>query len=172
MNEKTIIITEYIESHCPYCRYVETSILYDIVARSDDISKNLVKKGYRPLPILEIKLVDVDANSGTKEMQWFEQYSHKVGGIYTPAVRVGDSGKVYYLWGKQKEETPSSSALSSTDKLRKDIILEIEDIITRLDRKPRLYDEFHYNPTQRLQTPRIPVVHTPSGGFTWHDSSF
>jgi hypothetical protein len=142
------------------------------VARRDTLSKKLVKQGYRPLPIIEIKLVDVDANIDSKEMQWFSQYSQKVGGVYTPAIRVGDSGKVYYLWGKQKEETPDATALSSTDKLRKDIILEIEDIITRVDKKPRLYDEFHYNHTHNVANPTVHVVHTPFGGFTWEGNSY
>ena len=172
MNEKRITITEFIEASCPYCRYVETSILCDIVARRDDISKALVKKGYRSLPIIDINLVDVDANDGSKEMQWFAQYSRKVGGMYTPAVRVGNSGKVYYLWGKGKEETPSAKDLSSTDKLKKDIVLEVEDIITRIDREPRLYDEFHYNHTKSVQKPRIPVIYTPFGGFSWDGHTY
>ena len=165
MNEKTLTITEFIEAHCPYCRYVEHSILRDIIARRDDISKQLVRKGYLRLPIIELKLVDVEANQGSKEMQWFTQYSHKVGGIYTPAIRVGDSGKVFYLWGKEKEETPSSKTLSSTEKLKKDIILEIESIITSVNKKPRIYDDFLYNREHQTQVPRIPVKHTPYGGF-------
>lgn len=172
MNEKRIVIIEFMEQHCPYCRYVETSILADIVARRDEISKAVIQKGYRPLPILEIKLVDVEANSGSQEMQWFEQYSAKVGGIYTPAVRVGNSGKVYYLWGKQKEETPSSGELSSTEKLKKDIILEIQDIISRVDKKPRLYDEFKYNAHQQVHQTRVMARYTPFGGFTWDDSLY
>lgn len=165
MNEKKIYFTEFIEAHCPYCRYVETSILRDIIARRDELSKKLVKRGYLPLPILELKLVDVEANVGSKEMQWFRQYSHKVGGIYTPAIRVGNSGKVFYLWGKDKEEAPSAKSLSSTEKLKRDLILEVEEIITSVDKKPRLYDEYFYNPSQKMQVPNVPVKHTPYGGF-------
>lgn len=165
MNEKKLMITEFIEAHCPYCRYVEKSVLNDIIVRRDELSKKLVRSGFRRLPILELKLVDVEANHGSKEMQWFEQYSYKVGGVYTPAIHVQGSDKVFYLWGKEKEETPSSQTLSSTEKLKRDIVMEIEDIITRVDKKPKLYDKYMYNPNHQVHIPRVPVKHTPYGGF-------
>lgn len=165
MNEKKIYFTEFIEAHCPYCRYVEVSILRDIIVRRDELSKKLVKRGYLPLPILELKLVDVEANQGSKEMQWFQQYSRKIGGVYTPAIRVGDSGKVFYLWGKDKEEAPSAETLSSTEKLKRDLILEVEHIITSVEKKPRFYDKDFFNPKAQVQKPRVPVKHTPYGGF-------
>ena len=165
MNEKIITITEWIEAHCPYCRYVENSILRDIQARRIEINRKLQKQGHYPIPPLEIRLIDIEANRGSREMQWFQQYSQKVGGVFTPAIRVADSGKVFYLWGSEKKETLDKKAISNTDKLKADIIRDIQDILDRVDRKPLLYDKEFYNPKRVMEIVRPRVMYTPFGGF-------
>jgi len=164
--EKVIVITEWIEAKCPYCRYVYYSILKDLQVRRDQLNRKLVKEGHFPMPILEIHLVDVEANRGNKEMQWFELYSRKVGGRFTPAIRVGNSQKIFYLWGdRDKGESLDQKKLSNTDKLKSDIVAEIEDILARIDRKPKYYDDFMYNhrKVMEITTPR--VMYTPFNGF-------
>jgi hypothetical protein len=166
MDEKKIIITEYIEANCPYCRFVEISILRDMIARRDEINKRLIKRGRLPLPVIELKLIDVDANDGNKEMQWFNHYSQKIGGKYTPAIRIGGSEKVFYLWGKQeKKDVPTKEQLSSSNKLKLDIIEEIQTILTKLDRDPLLYDKDLYVHKRRLYDAPVQVRYMPFGGI-------
>lgn len=165
MNERSITITEWIEPKCPYCRYVYYSVLRDIQVRRVELNRKLVKQGHYPMPLIEIKLVDVVANVGCKEMQWFEQYSHKIGGTYTPAIRVGNSGKIYYLWGKDKQATLEKSQLSSTAKLKSEIIQEIQDILMRLDQEPKMYDKELFNHL-KSEIAKPSVMFTPKGGFT------
>ena len=164
--EKLILITEWIEAKCPYCRYVYYSILKDLQARRDQLNRKLVKEGHLPLPIIEIRLIDVDANRGNREMQWFELYSRKVGGRFTPAIRVGNSQKIYYLWGdRDKGETLEQKKLSNTDKLKSDIVGEIEDILSRIDRKPRYFEDYMYNHRKVMEVPTPRVMDTPFDGF-------
>jgi glutaredoxin len=165
LNENRIIITEYIEANCPYCRYVEMSIIRDIIAKRDTINRMLVKSGNKPMPIIELKLVDVDANDGSKDGQWFEQYSKKIGGRFTPVIKVGDTGKTHYLWGKEKQETISEKQISATAKLKNDILQEIQQIITSVDLKGLYYNKDFYNPKRHLHQPPVKMMYQPFGGY-------
>jgi len=166
VGEKVILLTEWGEASCPYCRYVYYSILRDLVVRRDQLNRKLIKEGQYPMPILEIHFVDVEANRGSKEMQWFELYSRKVGGRFTPAVRVGPSAKIFYLWGqKEKTEILEKKHMSNTDKLKADLVAEIEDVLSRIDRKPKYYDEFLYNPKRATEHVTPHVMNTPYQGF-------
>ena len=164
MNERTIIITEWIEPRCPYCRYVYYSILQDLQVRRYELNYKLMRQGYQPMPPIEIKLIDVSANDDSKEMQWFQQYSEKIGGIFTPAIKVGESGKIHYLWGKEKKSTLEKSQLSSTEELRMNILREIQDILTRVEQKMPLYDKELFNPMKNIKT-QLPLMYQPHGGF-------
>jgi len=165
VNEKVITVYEWIESHCPYCRYVYYSVLRDLQVRRIELNRKLVKQGYLPMPPLEIELIDIHGNQGNKEMQWFNIYSQKIGGIFTPAIRVGNSAKVYYLWGEEKKEQLEEKQLSATDKLKSDIIQEIQDILSRVDRDALMYNKNFYNDKKLISTPRPRVMHTPFGGM-------
>jgi hypothetical protein len=165
MNERTITLTEWIEAKCPYCRYVYYSILKDIQVRRIELNRKLVKQGHLPMPKIEIKLIDVEANKGCKEMQWFDQYSQKIGGVFTPAVRVGNIGKVFYLWGKDKDRPLSEKELSASAKLKSEILQEIQDILERVDRDGRFYDRDLYNPASNMKLVKPRMIYTPHGGF-------
>jgi hypothetical protein len=118
------------------------------------------------MPPIEIKVVDVSSNDGSRDMQWFKQYSQKIGGFFTPAIKVGESGKTYYLWGKDKEdEQISDKALSATDKLKADIIMEIQDILSKIDIDPVMYNKDLYNPAESVQA-RTTDMYTPFDGYT------
>ncbi len=159
MNESYITIYEWIEAHCPFCRYVENSILRDIQARRVDINKQLAKQGMYPMPPIELRLVDIEGNKDSKEMQWFSQYSQKIGGVYTPAIRVEKSDKVFYLWGKQGQEE------SATKKLKSQIVQEIQNILTKVDKKPLLYEKEFYNQRNVMHKPPVRPMYKPFGGF-------
>jgi len=165
VNEKTITIYEWIEAHCPYCRYVYYSVLRDLQVRRMELNRKLVKQGHLAMPPLEIELIDIHGNQGNKEMQWFNIYSQKIGGVFTPAIRVGNSAKVYYLWGEEKKEQLEEKELSATDKLKSDIIQEIQDLLSRVDRKALMYDKYFYNNKKLSNTPRPRVMYTPHGGI-------
>lgn len=165
MNEDKIIITEFIEANCPYCRYVEYSILRELVARRDWLNRKLRQEGLYPLPILEIRLVDIDANIGNKDLQWFENYSEKLGGRYTPAIRVGETGKIFYMWGKERGDVPTKKEMSAATKLKSDIINEIQAILSRVDKSPRYYDEHLFNQKRQVREPVVRPMYYPYGGF-------
>lgn len=163
MEEKTLTIYEFIEAHCPYCRYVYYSVLRDLQVRRIELNRKLIKQGNLPMPILEIELVDVHGNMGCEEMQWFQNYSEKMGGMFTPAVRIGKFGKVYYLWGKEKKDIFEEKELTNTEKLKAQLINEIQDILSRIDRNPLLYDKDYYNNTRQMFIPVPHVMNTPYG---------
>jgi len=165
LNEKEITIYEWVEAFCPYCRYVYYSVLRDLQVRRKELNTKLVKQGHFAMPPLEIELIDIHGNQGNAEMQWFKIYSQKIGGIYTPAIRVGKSAKVYYMWGQEKKEQLEEKALSATDKLKSDILQEIQDILLRVDRNPLMYDKNYYNNKKLLHTPRPKIMYTPHGGI-------
>ena len=170
MIEKSIIIIEYIEANCPYCRYVEYSILRDIIATRDLINRQLASKKMIPLPILELKLIDVEANAESKEGQWFRQYSGKIGGEYTPAIRIEGSDKVYYLWGK-KGISPTKKEISSAGKLKSDLIMEMQNVLSKVDRVPRYYDKEMYNTKNQNYIPNFRMRYMPYGGFKCQENS-
>ncbi len=162
VGEKVIVITEWGEATCPYCRYVYYSILRDLQVRRDQLNRKLIKEGHYPMPVLELHFVDVEANRGSREVQWFELYSRKVGGRFTPAIRVGDSAKIFYLWGqKDKTESLEKKNLSNTDKLKADLVAEIEDILGRIDRKAEYFEDYMYNHRKILEVPTPKVMDRP-----------
>ncbi len=98
-----IPIIEYKEHNCPYCRYVYYEILKRLEDERPAINKRLIQRGQQPIPPIQVKTIDIDANRGCKEQQWFEIYSKKVGGTFTPAVYLPTAGKILYLFGSEKK---------------------------------------------------------------------
>ena len=169
VNEKSITITMFIESHCPYCRYVEHSVLHDLQARRMELNQKLRKQGGIAMPPIELNLVDVEANKGCKEMQWFDVYSQKIGGAYTPAIKIEGSQKVFYMWGKDKKENIEEKEVGGTQKLRTDILTEIQDVLSKVDKVGLLYDRDMYNHKRHMVKPVPHVINTPFGGFRYRD---
>ena len=128
-------------------------------------------KNMHPLPIIELKLVDVEANVGCREAQWFKQYSDKIGGEYTPAIQVGENGKVFYLWGK-KGDTPTEEEISSAGKLKSDIIMEMQRILSSIDKEPTYYDKDMFNRKDKMFLPNYRMRFMPFGGFECQENSF
>jgi len=136
---KPIEVVLYMEAFCPYCNYVHKYILKDIQIRRDEINRKLRRERLPPIPPIEIRVIDINANDGSKYMQWYEWYSRKIGGRYTPIIKIGN--KVFYLWGENKPETIEKKQLSRTQLLKKQIIEELQDITRRLEKEPRFVEE-------------------------------
>ena len=133
---KTIV--EFIEPLCPYCRYVYYNILRDIQVRRITLNQKMHQQGIKKIiSPFNIKLIDIVANRGCKEEQWFQWYSRKVGGRYTPVIMIGEVG--FYLWGGDKPTKLEKEQLSRTDKLKSDIIAELTEEV--FEKKPQLFDK-------------------------------
>lgn len=131
-------ITEFIEPECPYCRYVYYYVLRDIMVRRVTLNQKMAQQGIsKYIPPFDIKIVDIIANRGSIDEQWFDWYSHKIGGRYTPVVKIGDIG--FYLWGGDKPRELKEEQLSRTDKLKTDLIRELT--IEVFDKEPELFDK-------------------------------
>jgi len=89
------------------------------------------------IPPFDIKVVDIVANRGCKEEQWFQWYSRKIGGRYTPVVMIDEVG--FYLWGKDKPTKLIKEQLSRTDKLKSEIIAELTETV--FEKQPQLFDK-------------------------------
>jgi glutaredoxin len=131
-------IYEFIEPTCPYCRYVYIYILKDLMVKRVELNQKMSQMGIKKyIPPFDIKLIDIIANRGCREEQWFNWYSHKIGGRYTPVVCINDVG--FYLWGGDKPSELEEKQLSRTDKLKSDIISELTE--EYFEKKPVLYDK-------------------------------
>lgn len=128
----------YLESTCPYCNYVHKYILRDIQIRRSEINRKLRKEGLPPIPRFEIRVIDVDANVESKYMKWYEWYSKRIGGRYTPLIKIGN--KVFYLWG-EKSDVLESEKISEAELLKSQIIEELQDIAVRVEKEPTLVGE-------------------------------
>lgn len=130
-------ITEFIEPECPYCRYVYFYVLRDIMTRRVALNQKMHQHGINKyIPPFDIKVIDIIANRGCKEEQWFNWYSKKIGGRYTPVVCINDIG--FYLWGGDKPSELEESQLSRTDKLKSDLIAELTE--EYFEKEPQLFD--------------------------------
>ena len=76
--------------------------------------------------MLDIRIIDINSNLGTRYSKWYEWYSQKIGGRYTPIVVVGD--KIFYLWGSEKTEKLEKHQLSRTALLKSQILEAIRDM--------------------------------------------
>jgi len=133
---KTVV--EFIEPECPYCRYVYYFVLRDIQVRRMDLNRKMSQQGYnRYIQPFDIKIIDIVANRGYKEEQWFQWYSRKIGGRYTPVINIDDVG--FYLWGKEKPKELKTEELSRTDRLKTKIIRELTETV--FEKEPQLYDK-------------------------------
>lgn len=133
---KTIV--EFIEPTCPYCRYVYYYVLRDISVRRVTLNQKMNQQGInKVISPFDIKVVDIVANRGTKEEQWFQWYSRKIGGRYTPVVMIDEIG--FYLWGGDKPTKLEKEQLSRTDKLKSDIIAELTESV--FEKQPQLFDK-------------------------------
>lgn len=133
---KTIV--EFIEPECPYCRYVYHYVLRDILVRRMDLNQKMTQQGMKKyIPPFDIKVVDIVANKGCKEEQWFTWYSRKIGGRYTPVIVVEDVG--FYLWGKEKPKELKQEELSRTERLKVEIIREL--VKDYFEKKPQYFDK-------------------------------
>lgn len=132
-------ITIFIEKDCPFCNYVQKHILEELIARRHTISAGLMQRNMRPLPLMHLKVIDVDANIGRKESQFFEWYSQKIGGRFTPIIVIGD--KIFYLWGKNKPLRLKDKHLSKTDFLKKQIIEHLQSLYDVSEEEETFYIE-------------------------------
>ncbi|MBS3748154.1 MAG: hypothetical protein KGY67_00455 [Candidatus Thermoplasmatota archaeon] len=116
-----ITVLEFIEPTCPYCRYVYYYVLRDILVRRDEFNRMMMQQNIQKrIPYFDIKQIDIVANRGTVEEQWFSWYSTKIGGRYTPLIKINDD--CFYLWTGKKNEELEEDKISRTDKLKSDII--------------------------------------------------
>ena len=133
---KTII--EFIEPTCPYCRYVYYHVLRDIQVRRVTLNQKMNQQGInKSIQPFDIKVIDIIANRGCRDEQWFQWYSRKIGGRYTPVIMIDEVG--FYLWGGDKPSKLEKEQLSRTDKLKSDIIAELTDNI--FEKKTPLFDK-------------------------------
>ncbi|MFW6173225.1 MAG: hypothetical protein ACOC5T_05720 [Elusimicrobiota bacterium] len=137
----SVEITIFIEKDCPFCNYVQKFILEDLIVRRDVFSTHLVKRNMRPLPLMHLKIIDIEANMGRKESQFFEWYSNKIGGRYTPIVVIGE--KIFYLWGKNKPLRVEEQHLSKTDLLKKQIIEHLQSLYDTSEKEETFYIKNH-----------------------------
>lgn len=134
-----IQVVEFIEPDCPYCRYVYYYVLCDLQVRRDELNRKMMQHGDKTrIPPFEIKLVDIIANKGCTEEQWFQWYSMKtgIGKEGTPIVVIND--KIFYLLHKKNKEKLELEKLSRTDLLKSQIISELTDVF--FEKQPQLYD--------------------------------
>lgn len=133
---KTIV--EFIEPECPYCRYVYYHILRDIQVRRITLNQKMQQQGIKKIiPPFDIKIIDIVANRGCKEEQWFQWYSRKIGGRYTPVIMIDEVG--FYLWGSDKPKKLEKEHLSRTDKLKSEIIAELTQEF--FEKEPQMFDK-------------------------------
>lgn len=131
---KTATITIYVEHNCPVCNYVQKHILENMIARRDILSRKLREEGMHPLPLIDLKIVDINGTLGGKDEQFFHWYSQRVGGRFTPVILINN--KAFYLWGEDKPRTIEKKHLSKYDMLRAQIIEELQTIYTTHEIKP------------------------------------
>jgi len=134
-------IIEYKEYNCPYCRYV----YYEILKRIEDewtiINRRLALRRQKTIPPVQIIPIDIDANRGSKEHQWFQRYSLKAGGVFTPAVYVPMAGKVLYLFGgKEKPLFLEERWTRKADQMLVDLIRILQDLNGKIYRPATFYD--------------------------------
>lgn len=131
-------VIEFIEPGCPYCSYVYNYILRDIQIRRDVLNQKLRKKGEKMLiPFFDIQQVDVIANRGCTDDQWFQWYSRKTGfgREGTPIVVVNK--EIFYLT-KTKTKKLEEEKLSRKDLLKSQIIGELTNVF--FEKETVLYD--------------------------------
>lgn len=137
----TVEVVIYVEKDCPFCNYVQKYILEDLIARHDELSGKLIRQGLSPLPWLDLKVIDIDANLGRRESRYFEWYSKRIGGRYTPVINIGDN--CFYLWGKDKPRKLKEKHLSKTDFLKKQIIEYLQNKTNIPEKKETFYINNH-----------------------------
>jgi len=93
----------------------------------------LIGQGLSPIPWLDLKVIDIDANLGRRESRYFEWYSKRINGRYTPVVNIGDH--LFYLWSKDKPQELKEKHLSKTDLLKKQIIEYLQSIVDMPEKK-------------------------------------
>ena len=91
----------------------------------------------KTIPPFDIKVSDIVANRGCKEEQWFQWYSRKVGGRYTPVIMIDGVG--FYLWGGDKPSKLEKDQLSRTDKLKSEVIAELTETV--FEKETPLFDK-------------------------------
>lgn len=146
---KPIEIILYVEPFCPYCNYVQKFILRDIQIRRDELNRKLIREGLPPIPPIEIRVIDINANDGSIHSRWYEWYSKKVGSRSTPIVKIGN--KIFYLW-REKPDVLKEKELSKAEVLKAQIINELIDIGRRAEERER-YD-FDFRPHPRVSRMR------------------
>ena len=127
---QTVEVILYMEAYCPYCNYVHKYILRDLQIRRDEINRRLRVERLPPIPPIDIRVVDVNV----KHDEWYETYSKKVGGRYTPVINIKDA--IFYLFGKDKPTTLQQKHLSATSLLKSQIIEKLQQIVTSVEKEP------------------------------------
>lgn len=110
------VLDFFYEIVCPFCRRVRVDIIEKI----------------RPKDIVVLNLIDVDANTGSVEMDWYRGFCREVKeDDPTPVIRLHDklTGEnnweaVFLMW-KKKPDTITQEVLTSEEYLEKQIYDEL-----------------------------------------------
>lgn len=115
--EKRLILDFFYEVFCPFCRRVKVNIVDKLEMKN----------------IVIINPVDVDANLGCVEMDWYRRFCAKVKSEPTPLLRLHDRyldesswNHVFLMWRK-KPMTITEEVLSSEEYLEKQLYDKIRE---------------------------------------------
>ncbi|HDD57554.1 MAG: hypothetical protein DRP18_04395 [Candidatus Aenigmatarchaeota archaeon] len=147
---KPVEVVLFMEAYCPYCNYVHKFVLRDIQVRRTEINAKLRREHLPPIPPIDIRIVDVNANTGSVYSKWYEWYSRKIGGRFTPLIKIGN--KIFYLWS-EKPETLEQKEVSKAQNLKAQIINELIDISRRVEKEPKFVGEIR--PEIRVTNHRV-----------------
>lgn len=122
----------FYESDCNICRYVLNNVL--VYLESDGL--------------INIRLIDINANKGSPEVQWFLEYSEQTGEVLTPTIKIidryyrdggirEDPVNVFHLWDTEKGDFVTEEDMEKTERLRKHIIESVDNYYRRC------YNSFH-----------------------------
>ena len=110
--------------------------------------------------LIHIRRIEVEANKGTPEVNWFDKYSDDYGGAITPTIKIVDryhteigtrvdTVKILHLW-EEKGEILEESDKKKSKQLKEHIVEAIENY------RRRSFRPFHNPaPIARLAVPRM-----------------
>jgi len=137
----------FYEHDCDICRYVLNNVMLQ-----------LESEGW-----IDIRLIDVNANNGSPEVQWFNEYSERTGEVLTPTIKIidkywrdgrmrEDPVNVFHLWD-DKGDYVTEEDMEKTDRLQKHVVESINKYYRRC------YNSFHdLKRKTSLMIPRRDVV--------------
>lgn len=126
----------FYESDCPICYYALNNVLLPLETEG----------------LIDVRLIDIDANIGSPEVYWFNEYSYQTGGGTTPTIKIidkyirdgvirEDPVIVLHLW-EEKGAFVTEADIEITDRLRDHIIEAVNN-----------YSRKCFNPFHDLKRP-------------------